>query len=135
MTEAGVDPRTGPVADRRRDDGRDVPEIVDRELAERLVAQAREAGVDLIGSGGLLRQMTKAVLERSLAAELTDHLGYVPGDPAGAGSGNNRNGSSPKRLATEVGPIELEVPRTATLASTRRPSARGSAAWTGWTSW
>ena len=75
MTEAGVDPQTGPVADRRRDDGRDVPEIVDRELAERLVAQAREAGVDLIGSDGLLRQMTKAVLERSLAAELTDHLG------------------------------------------------------------
>ena len=52
-----------------------------------------------------------SALERSLAAELTDHLGYVPGDPAGAGSGNNRNGSSPKRLATEVGPIDLDVPR------------------------
>src|SRR5512134_2645708 len=55
--------------------------------------------------------MTKAVLERSLAAELTEHLGYERGDPAGAGSGNNRNGSTGKRLATELGPIELEVPR------------------------
>lgn len=110
MTDARVDPQTGPVPG-RRPDGRDGPEIVDRELAERLVAQAREAGVDLVGPDGLLRQMTKAVLERSLAVELTGHLGYEPGDPAGAGSGNNRNGSSPKRLATEVGPIELEVPR------------------------
>ena len=108
MTEVQVDPETGRVARRRRD-GEDVPQLVDRELAERLVAQAREAGVDLVGQDGLLRQMTKAVLERSLAEELTDHLGYEPGDPAGAGSGNNRNGSTPKRLSTEVGPIDLEV--------------------------
>jgi putative transposase len=67
--------------------------------------------VDLVGQDGLLRQMTKAVLERSLAVELSDHLGYEPGDPAGVGTGNNRNGSSPKRLATEVGPVDLEVPR------------------------
>jgi len=110
MTDVQVDPQTGPVGRRRRE-GQDGPEIVDRELAERLVAQAREAGVDLVGPDGLLRQMTKAVLERSLATELTDHLGYGPGDPAGAGSGNNRNGTSPKRLATEVGPVELDVPR------------------------
>src|SRR5512144_2301885 len=56
--------------------------------------------------------MTQAhVLERALAAELTEHLGYERGDPAGAGSGNNRNGSTGKRLATELGPIELDVPR------------------------
>jgi putative transposase len=110
MTEAQVDRDTGRVAG-RRSDGQDGPEIVDRELAERLVAQAREAGVDLVGPDGLLRQMTKAVLERSLAVELSDHLGYEPGDPAGTGSGNNRNGSSSKRLATEVGPVDLEVPR------------------------
>lgn len=110
MTDVQVDRDTGSVA-RRRSDGQEVPEIVDRELAERLVAQAREAGVDLVGPDGLLRQMTKAVLERSLATELTDHLGYELRDPVGAGSGNSRNGTSPKRLATEVGPIDLAVPR------------------------
>ena len=50
MTEAQVDPESGRVARRRRDE-EDVPQLVDRELAERLVAQAREAGVDLVGSG------------------------------------------------------------------------------------
>jgi putative transposase len=55
--------------------------------------------------------LAKAVMERSLAAELTDHLGYEEGDPAGAGSGNSRNGYTPKRLATELGVLDLQVPR------------------------
>jgi putative transposase len=55
--------------------------------------------------------MVKAVLERGLAAELTGHLGYEKGDPAGRGTPNSRNGSSPKTLATEVGPVPLAVPR------------------------
>ena len=67
--------------------------------------------MDLLGEGGLLQQMTKAVLERALAEELTDHLGYEAGDPAGRGSGNSRNGTSPKRLLTEAGHVDLEVPR------------------------
>lgn len=50
-------------------------------------------------------------LERSLAAELTDHVGYEEGDPAGVGSGNSRNGFTSKNLATEVGVLDLEVPR------------------------
>src|SRR4051812_33055148 len=87
--------------------GRGGEPLIDYELADRLIAQAREQGVDLLGEGGLLKQMTKAVLERSLAAELTDHLGYEPGDPAGAGTGNSRNGSTSKRLVTEAGQIEL----------------------------
>lgn len=49
--------------------------------------QAREQGVELRGDSGLLKQTTKAVLERALAAELTDHLGHEEGDPAGTGSG------------------------------------------------
>jgi putative transposase len=85
--------------------------LVDEQLAEHLVAQAQEQGVELLGEGGLLQQMTKAVLERALAEELTDHLGYEAGDPAGRGSGNSRNGSTPKRLLTEAGHVDLEVPR------------------------
>jgi transposase-like protein len=61
------------------------------------------------------------VLERALAEELTDHLGYEEGDPAGRGSGNSRNGVSPKRLLTEAGQIDLKVPRD--RASTLRPRA------------
>jgi hypothetical protein len=55
--------------------------------------------------------MVKAVLERGLAAELTGHLGHEKGDPAGRGSPDSRNGTSPKTLATEVGPVPLAVPR------------------------
>ncbi len=75
---------------RRRRDA-DEPRLVDAELADRLIARAQSQGVQLLGEGGLLKQMTKAILERSLAVELTDHLGYDEGDPAGAGSGNSRH--------------------------------------------
>ena len=51
------------------------------------------------------------MLERGLAAELTGHLGYEKGDPAGRGVSNSRNGTTPKRLGTEVGDIDLNVPR------------------------
>ncbi len=85
--------------------------LVDEQLAEKLIAQAQEQGVELLGEGGLLQQMTKAVLERALAEELTDHLGYEEGDLAGRGSGNSRNGVTAKRLLTEAGHVDLEVPR------------------------
>jgi putative transposase len=83
--------------------------LVDEALADELIARAQAEGVELLGPGGLLRQMTKAVLERALGEELTDHLGYPPHERSGAG--NARNGTSPKRLVTEAGTVELEVPR------------------------
>ena len=89
----------------------DEPRLIGEEQAEALIAQAREHGVELLGEQGLLRQMTKAVLERALAEELTDHLGYEVGDPAGQGSGNSRNGYSSKMLLTEAGSLDLQVPR------------------------
>ena len=104
MTDA-VD--TESVGKRRRPERR----LVDEQLAEELIAQAQEQGVELLGEGGLLQQMTKAVLERALAEELTDHLGYEEGDPAGRGSGNSRNGFTPKRLLSESGHVVLEVSR------------------------
>ena len=64
-----------------------------------------------MGPDGLLSQMTKAVLGRALCEELSDHVGYEKGDPAGAGSGNSRNGFTPKRLHTEAGTVDLDVPR------------------------
>lgn len=82
---------------------------VDPALVDELLAQAD--GRDLLGEGGLLQQLTKQLLETALDAELTDHLGYERGDVAGRGSGNARNGTTPKRLHTDVGTIGLEVPR------------------------
>lgn len=87
------------------------PQFLDAEQAEALIEQARQQGVELLGEGGLLKQMTKAVLERALAEELTDHLGYEAGDPAGNGTGNSRNGYTPKKVLTEAGAVELDVPR------------------------
>jgi putative transposase len=66
---------------------------------------------DLLGEEGLFKQLKKALLERALGAELTHHLGYEKGDPAGRGSGNHRNGTYPKTVLTEDGAVELDVPR------------------------
>ena len=84
---------------------------VDAELVGRLVAQAREQGLQLSGEGGLLQQLTKIVLESALDGEITDHLGYDKHDPAGANSGNSRNGARAKTVLTDVGPVEIGVPR------------------------
>ncbi len=82
-----------------------------REWAEALVDRARADGVELTGEGGLLTGLVKQVLQAGLEVELEDHLGYAPHDPSGRGSGNSRNGSYPKTVTTEVGQVELAVPR------------------------
>ena len=66
---------------------------------------------EIIGKNGLLKQLTKALLERALHAELTDHVGYQKHDPAGNNSGNSRNGNSKKKLKGEFGELDLETPR------------------------
>lgn len=85
--------------------------LADEELARRLVAQARAEGVSLTGPGGLLGELTKRVLETALEGEMDDHVGYAKGDPAGAGTGNSRNGKRTKTVVTEVGPVDIDVPR------------------------
>jgi putative transposase len=66
---------------------------------------------DLLGDGGLFRQLKKALMERALGGELTHHLGYEKGDQAGRGSGNSRNGHSSKTVLTEDGELDLSIPR------------------------
>jgi transposase-like protein len=66
---------------------------------------------DLMGKDGILKQLTKALLETAMAAELTSHLGYEKGDRGGKKASNHRNGSSKKTLIGEDGPLEIEVPR------------------------
>ncbi|MBK8758796.1 MAG: IS256 family transposase [Actinomycetales bacterium] len=98
-------------------------ELFTDEMLDQLMAATDERGLSLTGEGGFLPEMIKAVLERGMEAELTDHLGYEKGDRAGHGSGNSRNGTTPKTLGTEVGDIDLEQPRdrNSTFASVLVP--------------
>jgi putative transposase len=66
---------------------------------------------EIVGPGGLLAQLTKRLVERALAAELSGHLGYEPHQEPPGGIGNTRNGSTPKTLLTEHGPVPIETPR------------------------
>src|SRR6202521_4607574 len=66
---------------------------------------------DIIGENGLRKQLTKALLERAMQAELTEHLGYEKHDPAGHNSGNSRNGATTKTLKGDCGEVPLETPR------------------------
>src|SRR2546430_8776441 len=82
----------------------------EEKIAEELVRRAREQGLSLTGPDGLLKQLTKAVLETALNQELTEHLGHGKhGQPV---AGNVRNGTRPKRVLTEgSGQVPIEVPR------------------------
>ena len=80
------------------------PELLDQLLT------GYEKPEDLTGDDGLFRRLKKALIERALGAELTDHR-YAKGDPAGRGSGNSRNRVSAKTVLTDDGEVQIEVPR------------------------
>ena len=104
MTQ-NTSPRDGETASQR------LVEAFSPATIDALLKEAKSAGTPIDGVDGLLNQMTKAVLERALQAEMTDHLGYDAGDPSGHGSGNSRNGRSRKTVSTRNGPVDIEVPR------------------------
>jgi len=84
----------------------------EEQAAAELVRLAREQGLSLTGPDGLLKQLTKTVLETALDEEMTGHLGYEKHDPAGAGTGNIRNGTRAKTVLTDnAGPVQIDVPR------------------------
>lgn len=83
---------------------------IDLKLIDAMLADYKSPE-DIIGENGLLKQLTKALLERALSAELTQHVGYEKHDPVGNNSGNSRNGSTTKKLKGDFGEIELETPR------------------------
>lgn len=82
-----------------------------RAWAQELVSRARTEGVDLTGEQGLLTSMVREVLQAGLDVEMTEHLGYEPYESVGRGSGNSRNGVYPKTVTTDVGPVDLQMPR------------------------
>lgn len=91
-----IDPATGELID-------------EQQLAEQLLKQAKEQGIDLLGPDGLLNGLTKRVLETALDAEMTENLGRDKHRPADGG--NIRNGTRSKTVLTEVGPVQVDVPR------------------------
>jgi putative transposase len=108
VTEAAL---SADPADESSQEGSPAVPVIDEELARRLVDEARTKGVSLIGPGGLLGGLTKQVLETSLEVEMSEHLGYDRHAAEGRNSGNNRNGRRSKTVITEVGPVEIDVPR------------------------
>lgn len=86
------------------------PASMDAWAAE-LVARARDEGVALTGDGGLLTDLMRSVLQRGLEVEMAEHLGYERHAVEGRGSGNSRNGTYPKTVVTEIGEVEVAVPR------------------------
>ena len=83
---------------------------IDLKLIDKMLVDYKSPE-DIIGKDGLLKQFTKAVLERVMQAELSNHLGYEKHDPTGNNSGNSRNGVTTKTLKGDFGEIELETPR------------------------
>jgi len=77
------------------------PPLIDDATLDRLMAQIDTEGLELLGPDGVLTELTSRIMNRVMQTELTDHMGYEPGDPAGWGSGNNRNGSSVKTVLTD----------------------------------
>jgi putative transposase len=83
---------------------------IDNELIDNLLKDYKKPE-DLIGDNGLLKQLTKQLLERAMAAEMTEHVGYEKHDPGGHNSGNSRNGKSAKTIKGTFGDLALETPR------------------------
>lgn len=85
--------------------------VIDAGVLDRLMAQVASEGLELLGPDGVLTELTSRIMNRALEIEMTDHLGYEKGDPAGWGSGNNRNGTTPKTVLTDAGAVPVAVPR------------------------
>jgi putative transposase len=111
MTTAASDSRAARLRAGRSVEGVSGDDSAMRAWAEELVARARSEGVELTGDNGLLTALVRRVLQTGLEVEMTDHLGYERHDVAGRGSGNSRNGSYPKTVTTDIGKVDLRVPR------------------------
>lgn len=87
------------------------PDALDDQLISQLVDRAKADGIQLTGEGGLLQQLTKRILESALEREITDHLGHEKHERAESGNVRNGTRARAKTVITDVGPVEIEVPR------------------------
>ncbi len=100
-------------------------QIDQQQLAQQLVDRARVEGVELVGPGGLLAGLTKQVLEAGLEVEMDEHLGYPKHAVEGRNLGNSRNGTRSKTVLTEIGPVDVEVPRDRDSSFDPQPVRKG----------
>lgn len=84
--------------------------VIKAEIIDELLSDYSDPE-DLLGEGGLFKELKKALLERALSAELSDHLGYDKDDPKGKKTGNSRNGHGAKKVTGEDGEMDILVPR------------------------
>ena len=103
---------------------------IDLKLIDKLLTDYKKPE-DIIGENGLLKQLTKALLERAMEAEMTEHLGYEKHDPGGNNSGNSRNGVTSKTLKGDFGEMPLETPRDRNGSFEPLMVAKGQTRWTG----
>lgn len=103
---------------------------IDLKLIDKLLADYKKPE-DIIGENGLLKQLTKALLERAMQAEMSEHLGYEKHDPAGNNSGNSRNGTTCKTLKGDFGEMPLETPRDRNGSYEPRIISKGQTRFTG----
>jgi len=91
-----------------------MPDEIRRKLPDEVVDEllaGASTEEEIVGPGGLLSQLTKRLVERAMEVELTDHVGYEPHQEPPGGTGNTRNGSTPKTLITEHGHVGIGTPR------------------------
>ncbi len=86
-------------------------DAIDEQLVSQLSERARAEGLSLVGEGGLLQRLTKIVIESAAEGEMDAHLGYAKHERAGGADGNYRNGTRSKTVLTDIGPVELDMPR------------------------
>src|SRR3984957_3647087 len=109
LTQTRVDDAVDRARLRRMVQRADGDRMPDEVIVQLLAGASSEQ--EIAGPGGLLAQLTKRLVERALEVELTDHVGYEPHQEPPGGTGNTRNGTSPKTLVTEDGQVEIDAPR------------------------
>lgn len=103
---------------------------IDKDVIDKMLASYQKPE-DIVGENGLLKQLTKALVERAMAAELTTHLDYEKHDPAGYDNGNSRNGASKKTLKGDFGEIDIAVPRDRNASFEPKIVPKGETRFTG----
>ena len=103
---------------------------IDTELIDKLLADYKRPE-QIVGENGLLKQLTKAILERAMQAEMTEHLGYEKHDAVGYHSGNSRNGKSRKKVKGDFGEFEIETPRDRNASFEPKILPKGETRFTG----
>ena len=106
---------------------------IDPKLIDKLAVEHGHRPQDLAGENGLLKQLSKALLERAMQAEMTDHLGYEKHYPVGHNSGNSRNGTSKKKRKGDFGEIAVATPRDRNGTFEPKIVAKHQTRWTGFT--